>query len=344
MDKICHFLNNSKYSGAENVVVTIGRLDENNKHVFVSPDGPVTNIVEERGIRHLSVEGSDLSIKEMMKVILTERPTVVQLHDFRASIKGAIISSWMKRHGVRRIISHLHKNDPRMKKFGLTSLLYLVALLTFDKVILVSDSVEREYIFRALLKKKSIILPNVVDREWILESANSQNVDETGILFLGRLTELKNPLGFVSFIKQLHDVDESVHATMVGSGPLKYEVERIISENNLPIQMVGFTTNPYPYLKNADCMIIPSKWEGFGLVALESLVLHVPVLANRVGGLSTLLSNEKVSYLFEENLTVEEFGRFRSKQIKNLDFEDFLLKKNNVNNYKTVLQNIYQEK
>ena len=131
---------------------------------------------------------------------------------------------------------------------------------------------------------------------------------------------------------------------MVGSGPLKYEVERIISENNLPIQMVGFTTNPYPYLKNADCMIIPSKWEGFGLVALESLVLHVPVLANRVGGLSTLLSNEKVSYLFEENLTVEEFGRFRSKQIKNLDFEDFLLKKNNVNNYKTVLQNIYQEK
>lgn len=84
--------------------------------------------------------------------------------------------------------------------------------------------------------------------------------------------------------------------------------------------------------------------EGFGLVDLESLVLHVPVLANRVGGLSTLLSNEKVSYLFEENLTVEEFGRFRSKQIKNLDFEDFLLKKNNVNNYKTVLQNIYQEK
>ncbi len=344
MDKVCHFLNNSKYSGAENVVVTIGRLDEDNNHVFVSPDGPVTDIVEARGVRHVSINGLELTVKEMMSVILAEKPTVVQLHDFRASVKGAIISSWMKKHGVRKIISHLHNNDPRMKKIGFTSLMYLGSLFAFDKVILVSDSVEREYVFRAFLKSKCVVLPNIVDQGWILESANEKKVHDTGILFLGRLAEQKNPLEFVEFVKQVHATDSSVHATMIGSGPLKAEVERMISENNLPIQLIGFTPNPYPYLKAADCMVIPSKWEGFGLVALEALVLQVPVLAKKVGGLATLLSNEKVAYLFDNMLTVENFELFWRREIKKSDFEDFLYEKNNLNNYKRVLQNIYQEK
>ncbi|HTO59762.1 MAG TPA: glycosyltransferase family 4 protein [Bradyrhizobium sp.] len=51
-------------------------------------------------------------------------------------------------------------------------------------------------------------------------------------------------------------------------------------------------------LKACDVVVMPSRWESFGLVALEAMRAGRPVLASRIGGLSEVIRNEVTGLLF----------------------------------------------
>ena len=45
------------------------------------------------------------------------------------------------------------------------------------------------------------------------------------------------------------------------------------------VHCVGYNDNPYVYLKNADCFVLSSRWEGLPNVLIESLYLGTPAAA-----------------------------------------------------------------
>lgn len=51
------------------------------------------------------------------------------------------------------------------------------------------------------------------------------------------------------------------------------------------------------YYSAADVLVVPSYYESFGLVALESLACGTPVIATRVGAMDTLIQNGKTGFL-----------------------------------------------
>ena len=51
------------------------------------------------------------------------------------------------------------------------------------------------------------------------------------------------------------------------------------------------------YYSAADVCVVPSYYESFGLVALESMACGTPVVASRVGGLPTIIDHGKTGYL-----------------------------------------------
>ena len=51
------------------------------------------------------------------------------------------------------------------------------------------------------------------------------------------------------------------------------------------------------YLAAADCVVMPSHYESFGMVALEAMACGTPVIASDVGGLSKLVRHEETGYL-----------------------------------------------
>ena len=53
------------------------------------------------------------------------------------------------------------------------------------------------------------------------------------------------------------------------------------------------------YYRAADLVLVPSRSESFGLVALEAAACGVPVIASSVGGLQNLIENEKTGVLIE---------------------------------------------
>lgn len=64
-----------------------------------------------------------------------------------------------------------------------------------------------------------------------------------------------------------------------------------VDTRGLNIKMTGYLKNPFCVLKDCKCIIMPSRWEGFGLTAIECLVLGVPVYNSGVGGLSEVFGN-----------------------------------------------------
>ena len=283
--KVLHVLNTNCYSGAENIACTIIKsLSKKYNFAYCSPYGPIEETLKTKDIKFFGIE--KLNYKNLKKVIDVYHPKIIHAHDFRASI---IASAFTKKCTV---VAHIHKNDPQMKKISLKSILFLIKSRKFLKIIGVSDVILNEYIYREKIKPKYITIENYVDENAIVKKANAFKVKKQyDLFFFGRLSSEKNPLEFIEIIKDLSN--PSIGCIMIGDGPLREECRKKIEEYNLTrnIDMIGFRSNPYPYIKASKIGIMPSKFEGFGLTAIESTILKKPVLNSGTGCLSKIFAN-----------------------------------------------------
>lgn len=83
------------------------------------------------------------------------------------------------------------------------------------------------------------------------------------------------------------------HYTIIGEGPERPKLERIVDELGLrsTVRMPGYCSNVSDYFNEADLGIIPSRWEGFGLVAVEALSTGLPLVVSDVAGLRDVVAD-----------------------------------------------------
>ena len=63
--------------------------------------------------------------------------------------------------------------------------------------------------------------------------------------------------------------------------------------------MLGFVTDIRGMLSAADALVMPSRWEGFGLAAGEAMAAGLPVIATRVAGLSEIVVDGQTGILVD---------------------------------------------
>lgn len=278
--KVLHLLKSTIYSGAENVVITIMKNCMEHEMIYASPEGPIKNRVLEEGLVFYPIE--QLSRTGVKKVIDEVQPDIVHAHDFSMSTYAAGATKKIP------IISHLHNNPLWIRKIHPKTLLYLWSTRKYKKILTVSNAVEQEFLFSDLFSSKIKVLGNVINKEIVLEKAKafceSKSYD---VIFLGRLSSQKSPIYFCEIIERLKKELPDVCAAMLGSGEMEAEVREFISSHQLDktIDLLGFQSNPYPYLNKGKILLMPSSWEGFGLVAVEAMILGKPVVCSGVGGL-----------------------------------------------------------
>ena len=124
------------------------------------------------------------------------------------------------------------------------------------------------------------------------------------LLYVGRIEPLKGLDLLVETAAQM-DTEEGVRMIVVGADVNgNREIDRVkllAKERNLEdqIEFVGQVnhTDLPRYYNAADVCVVPSYYESFGLVALESMACGTPVVAARVGGLSTIIQHGRTGYL-----------------------------------------------
>lgn len=109
-------------------------------------------------------------------------------------------------------------------------------------------------------------------------------------LFIGRLEHQKGIDVLIDAVSLLSQQLKSYVVHVIGEGPLKDELKGRVSRNSLPVTFYGAIPNASRLIGDADCVIIPSRFEGFGLVAAEAVLQGRPVIATDAPGLSEVFA------------------------------------------------------
>lgn len=300
--RILHLLKSNKFSGAENVVLTIMQLFPEYEMIYASPAGPIKEIVKSHGYAFYPLDGTNIT--SVRKAIKDISPDIVHAHDFSMSTSAA----WAA--GNIPVIAHLHSNPPWLKKINPKSLAFAFSLPLIKEVVSVSDTVQKDYLFRELLNHKNHVIRNIVNIERIQKLAHEENqmLPIVDLVFLGRLTEPKQPIKFCEIVKEIKEHLPEVQAYMIGEGELMENTQSRIKKYALEknISLLGFQKNPYPRLAASKIMVMPSAWEGFGLAAIEALCLGKPVLCSGAGGLADIVDDSCGKICVSENDYVQE--------------------------------------
>jgi D-inositol-3-phosphate glycosyltransferase len=124
------------------------------------------------------------------------------------------------------------------------------------------------------------------------------------ILFVGRIEPLKGIDVLISAAAQLHE-DENFAVLIVGGdaraesqiAELRGLASRLGVDHHISfVGAVAHDKLPL-YYNAADVCVVPSYYESFGLVAVESMACGTPVVASRVGGLTSTISDGETGYL-----------------------------------------------
>ena len=122
------------------------------------------------------------------------------------------------------------------------------------------------------------------------------------LVSVGSLTPKKNFSTAIRAVARLGDrVDTYV---IVGEGPERKGLERIIHQEKLnnQVKLVGWSDRVEEHLRCADIQLIPSLWEGFGLVAVEGMSTGLPVVASDVAGLREVLDPDNPAVTLVEDI------------------------------------------
>ena len=122
-------------------------------------------------------------------------------------------------------------------------------------------------------------------------------------IFVGSLTERKQPLLLVESMCALREEGYDVHLDIVGSGPLEAVIRDLVSryELGLAVKLHGQIDCPYDLISRADAFVLPSLSEGVPRAALEALHAGLPCILRRVDGNDELVQPGVNGLLFEGN-------------------------------------------
>ena len=160
-----------------------------------------------------------------------------------------------------------------------------------DRLVVVSDAARSSLRAAGLLPRpeRAVTIPNPVDGREIRRLATAPcdvtvPAGETVLVCVARLHEQKD---HATLLRAMARLPDRYGLVLVGDGPLRDELSEEVVRLGLQhrVRLTGVLANPYPLMRAADLVVLPSREEGFGLVAAEAAALDVPFLGSDVGGL-----------------------------------------------------------
>lgn len=128
----------------------------------------------------------------------------------------------------------------------------------------------------------NIVSPTMINKMSQVEDKNlfSKHNKETIILSVGRLHYQKGFNMAIKACRNLIDKNHDIKWYVIGEGEERENLIKIIKENHLEDRFIllGLKSNPYPYIKQADIYVQPSRYEGKSIALDEAKILSKPIV------------------------------------------------------------------
>ena len=146
--------------------------------------------------------------------------------------------------------------------------------------------------------ESSSIVYNAIHTSEVNEKALAFDIDYDDLqkpIFcsVGRLHSRKGYHTLIDVHRRLLD-EGFIHSIVVlGDGDEKNSLVEQINENKVEksFKLLGTKSNPFPYIKQADYFVLPTKSEAYPLVINEALALGKVIISTNVGGIPEMINN-----------------------------------------------------
>ena len=260
---------------------------------------------------------SFIKIRKMIKEV---KPDLVNTHTSKAGVLGRLAAKSVNKKlpVVHTFHGHLiYGYFARYKTFIFTLIERFMTLFTDAAVCITKETQDslRGLGIGTNLKWQVIRLGIPVNQNLDLKT-NSGN--RTQLLWVGRFTNIKDPLYAVSVVKYLEKIaPNGFELLMIGGGELLDESK--IASQNLPIIFTGWSDKPFQTAGSFDLLLLTSINEGMGLVMLEAANQSRATIARDVGGVSEFLRDGFNGLLVDGS--AEDMARSINKLSKSDIFE-----------------------
>ncbi len=231
------------------------------------------------------------------------------IHSHYAFPQGCVGGLLRNKFSIPHILT-LHGSDALiLKNTTIGKYFFKYSVKNSDKIICVSNYIKNQ--LNDKIKDKAVVIYNGINREHLYYES-----DDNFGLFVGAFVPQK---GVDILIKAIEDID--FNFKLIGDGKLYKKIENYIVNNKLThIQLLGKKSfnETASFMRKCSFLIVPSRSEGFGLVAVEAMACSKPVIASDVGGLKEVVIDGYNGLLFKK----EDIIDLKEKIQKLIDDKD----------------------
>jgi glycosyltransferase involved in cell wall biosynthesis len=245
-----------------------------------------------------------LEIRHLIKSLNID---VVHTHTSKAGLLGRLAASTLKPKPVRVHTFHGHLLTGYFSSWK-TKLVYSIEKfleLFTDSFVAMGSQVRKDLESIGLGKraKFNVFFPGLPSRVFepksFVRKELGLNLNETYVLFVGRMTAIKRPDRLLDSIKELVRRKVDIQVLAAGDGELLAGLRDQAAEADLPITFLGWRSDIPKLIAASDIAILTSDNEAVPLTLIESSMAGLPLVSTNVGSVSDVLISDLNGYLVD---------------------------------------------
>jgi glycosyltransferase involved in cell wall biosynthesis len=312
--RICQLITELRPGGAERCVYELSRrLDRGRFDVQVAAlrGGPVGDWLRAAGVAVtvLGVRGrwDVLKLATLTDLLRRGRIDIVHTHLFHADLAGRLAAIGAN---VPHLVHTVHVAEGRFRPWRFAFARLLAGRC--DRVVAVSQAVRDDHARRCGLPAwRYAVIPNGIDASAYAADPRARRtlrskwgIADAQVLlaFVGRLDRQKGIDILLSAMSHLGARGRPMSLVIAGDGPQRYIVENFIryGEGGRHTRWLGFVGDVRGVLSAADVFVMPSRWEGLPLAAVEAMAANLPVIGADAPGLREVLDAGRAGLMIDD--------------------------------------------
>jgi glycosyltransferase involved in cell wall biosynthesis len=145
-------------------------------------------------------------------------------------------------------------------------------------------------------------VPNFIDERYFAIPAPTSEHGPTRFLMAAHFSPVKGHDVLLEALVRMGPPEalaQLLHVDLLGEGPLEPVVRQKVQELDLGriVTFHGRQPDYAEWLGRADVVVMPSRWEGFGMALAEGMAAGLPVISCRVGGAAEVVIDGRTGIL-----------------------------------------------
>ena len=352
--KILHIITSLNNGGAENHLAELASKQAKQKKnkiyiIYLRGDDYWEKFLRKKNINvkkiiinnNYNLLGFIFVIFKIFKIAKKIKPEIIHAHlslsEIIVTFLKLIFRLDFKMVISKHLDSFLFEGSRGQNKFFSGLFLERIIFYISDHVIFISKNVQSYFLSEIKVppEKKSVIYYGINKKNFIMKNASinkkirfNKKKNQKVILNIARHTVQKKIDLLIRGFAEYQKFNKNSKLILVGSGPETEKLKLLAEELQIKskIQWINYTNNVFDLFKISDVFCLTSRYEGLGLVLLESLISRVPVITMKSSAMKEVVKNNHSGLLLSENCSPKSLSIALNKVLNNEKFRKKIIK------------------